>query len=217
MPKSVRIDLTGQKFGLLTVEKYSHTKNHRAIWLCKCDCGNTIETNSKVLKNGHTSSCGCLKHRKGKNNPTHKHGETKTSEYHTWIGIKLRCYNKNNSQYKYWGGRGISVCDQWLDSFESFIADMGPKPSPKHSIDRIAVNGNYEPSNCRWATSSEQARNRRTRNISGHNGVIWNKNRGKWQARIKLDKDTHLGLFELLEEAIAARKLAEIKYWGNND
>lgn len=90
-----------------------------------------------------------------------KHGQHGTRPYHSWQGMKGRCNNPKNNKYKDYGARGIKVCDRWFDSFENFVSDMGPPPSDKHSVDRINTNGNYEPSNCRWATSKEQAANRR--------------------------------------------------------
>lgn len=219
MPKSVRLDLTGHRFGLLTVEKYSYTKNNRVYWLCKCDCGNTKEVQKSSLKNGGTKSCGCLLKLKSKQRAIErntKHGGSLLPEYVIWNGMKARCYNENEPSFENYGGRGITVCDRWRDSFENFFSDMGERPSPKHSIDRIDVNWNYEPSNCRWATATEQARNRRTKNISGKCGVRFNKRSKKWTAEIKVDKRVLLGYFYSVEEAVSARRLAELKYWGDN-
>lgn len=131
-----------------------------------CSCGKDFMARPADIKSGNTKSCGCLKIKVMRDialkNRTH--GETinnkTTTEYYCWQSLKDRCTNKNRTYWKHYGGRGITFCERW-QKFESFIADMGRKPSPQHSLDRINVNGNYEPSNCRWATPSQQASNRR--------------------------------------------------------
>lgn len=147
------INLVGQKFGMLTVVRRNGRIGRNTAWLCRCDCGNETAASTHHLRTGAKVSCGCrrLKHGHG------GRGERRSSEYCCWFSMIARCANPARAHY---GGRGIRVCDRW-SSFESFLADMGPKPSPKHSLDRIDVNGNYEPGNCRWATKKEQARNTR--------------------------------------------------------
>ena len=150
-------DMINKKFGYLTVlKKTKYRKHDRVMFLCVCKCGNETYANSSDLKRGRKRSCGCLK---SKNNATNNRSSHPL--YKTWISMKYRCYNKNEKRYTDYGGRGIKVCDRWLESFDNFYEDMGDKPTSKHSLDRIDVNGDYEPSNCRWADTFMQAQNTR--------------------------------------------------------
>lgn len=155
------IDLSGKVFSRLTVISYSHTNKYGgACWLCICVCGKNKIINYSSLIQGLSKSCGCL-HKERISETLKTHGLTRTKEYRAWIFMKHRCYNENDKRYKDYGGRGINVCNRWIDSFENFLADMGQAPSPKHSIDRKENDGNYEPGNCRWATQKEQQNNKR--------------------------------------------------------
>ena len=151
------IDISGQRFGRLTVLGFSHSNSIKRYWMCRCDCGKFKTVILSQLRSGMTRSCGCLRHEGYRRT----HGGASTSEYASWLSLKNRCRNSRDRNFKNYGGRGIKFCDRWL-KFENFLADMGKKPSPKHSIDRYPNNdGNYEPGNCRWATAFEQACNTR--------------------------------------------------------
>jgi hypothetical protein len=166
-------DLIGQVFGRLTVtERNGSDLRNCALWVCKCICGEVKTVRGQSLMKGHTKSCGCLskeyrKQPKGKST----HGLSKTPEYKTWIAIKNRCLNKNGQDYERYGGRGISISEDWMNSFDAFYRDMGKKPSSKHSIDRIDNDLGYSKENCRWATQSDQCRNRSSNLLFVVNGV----------------------------------------------
>jgi hypothetical protein len=154
---------TGDRFGRLTI--IEEVKNrYRRSFRCLCDCGEYKTTTLYMLTSGQCKSCDCFRSEyvAQKN---YKHGLAIRNNKHyllyTWEGMKQRCYNPNHFGYKYYGGRDIKVCNRWLNSFEDFINDIGDRPSEEYSLDRINVNGNYEPSNCKWATSTEQAKNKR--------------------------------------------------------
>ena len=156
--------MLNQRFGHLTVlQEAGRTAAQKVRWLCRCDCGQMTAVVSSDLRNGHTRSCGCL-HRKELSLRRTIHGAArlgqKTIEYRTWISMMRRCYNQNTKDYKNYGGRGIEVCERW-HKFENFLADMGPRPAGEYSIERVNVNGNYEPSNCIWLPKSQQSKNRR--------------------------------------------------------
>lgn len=155
----MKLDLTGRRFGRLIALKDSDERYQGSIkWLCRCDCGNLTKVTSSSLVSGHTKSCGCLgKERRKEANTIH--GMSRTPTYKTWVKIKQRCLNPNNSRFKDYGGRGIKVCDHWM-KFENFYKNMGDKPEGK-SIDRINNDGDYEPKNCKWSTAKQQAENRR--------------------------------------------------------
>lgn len=169
--RALTSNLTGKRFGILTAVrmcypndlKTTKTTENRTHWLCRCDCGKERVVAAKYLLHGDSKSCGCLSVKRS-------YGQTKNPEYCVWTGMQHRCYDKKNEKYPDYGGRGIIVCDRWLQSFSNFLDDMGGRPTPKHTIDRINNNGNYEKENCRWATSKEQARNKRNNRWIEYNG-----------------------------------------------
>lgn len=165
-------DMIGKVFGRLTIIKFYGKDSHRCrVWICRCVCGNETKVTTQHLRSGHTKSCGCYNAEQAAIRST-KHGlrSTHRSEYETWKSMRSRCNNLNDKDYKYYGGKGVKVCDRWL-SFANFMSDMGARPSPKHQIDRFPNNdGNYELSNCRWATLEQQSRNRSDNRILEHDG-----------------------------------------------
>lgn len=163
-------NLTNQKFGCLTAKEPTsqpyEMNGHQwvrgqAQWICDCTCGNRCIATAHALLQRAKSSCGCLRV-VGKITHGQSAYHSRTPEYKAWMAMKIRCkYSHDSRKWSYYGGRGITVCSRWLNSFEAFLEDVGPKPTPEHSLDRINVNGNYEPGNVRWATPKEQANNKR--------------------------------------------------------
>lgn len=158
-------NITGKQFGRLTVlERTGTTRQGNALWLCQCTCSGTTIVRGADLRNGHTISCGCFcVEQTSQANTKHGHsgkaGE-RSSEYTSWLSMRRRCEEVTHEHYKYYGGRGIIVCDRWKD-FALFLTDMGNKPTEAHTIERKNTDGNYEPTNCIWATQQEQLDNRR--------------------------------------------------------
>ena len=202
-------DRIGQRFGkLIVIEQAGRNNLKKVLWTCKCDCGNEINVVAGSLVTGNTASCGCVI-------PNFKHGGWKNASYNTWRAMVRRCTRTYDKDYPRYGGAGVTVCDRWLD-YISFVADMG-EPIGDETLDRINTYGNYEPSNCRWAGIKVQNRNTRIRksNNSGVTGV--SKIGNKYMAKITENKKSHYSkCFNTIEEAAAARKELEVKYWNND-
>jgi len=208
-------DISGQQFNQLTVIEFSHWEGSATMWRCRCLCDREIIVRVDALSTGNTKSCGCLRARTSRERMT-IHGMRNSSEYENWSGMKKRC-SSNYKEHKYYADRGIQVCERWQNSFEDFFKDMGVRPSPQHSIDRINNDKGYFPENCRWATPLEQSRNKRiySNNTSGLSGVTWDKRIRKWAVNISVNKQKFwLGAFNNIFEAAYARKSAELKYWS---
>jgi len=159
-------NLVNQKFGRLTViGRSENLKSGNSQWICRCDCGNITKVSRPRLINGTSKSCGCLRNENAKTRAT-THGKSKTKLYNVWQGIKRRCNNLEYFMYPMYGARGIAICIEWLESFDLFYDwAMQNGYTDGLSIERMDNNGNYEPSNCKWATKKEQARNRRTNRL----------------------------------------------------
>lgn len=166
------LDLTGQRKEHFTIQEFAG-RDHRGIrmWLCVCDCGNRFKERANRLSGGplDRQSCGCVQ-REGQKYRTRTHGMTGSPEFKSWDGAKRRCNNPNDKDFPNYGGRGIRFSEAWA-KFEDFYRDMGPRPGPGYSLDRIDVNGDYEPGNCRWATAKLQSNNRRENVMVRVNGA----------------------------------------------
>lgn len=204
------IDRTGQVFGKLVVlEQSGRDKLKKVLWRCRCNCGNETVVVSGSLATGNTTSCGCVA-------PNFKHGGTGKGSYNTWRAMIRRCTVPTDKDYPGYGGKGVSVCDKWLE-YPNFAADMG-EPKGDETLDRIDVYGNYEPSNCRWAGLRTQARNVRIRPNSAIKVTGVSETRsGKFMAKITLGKKAYYSkVFLTVEEAAAARKNLERIHWGSS-
>jgi hypothetical protein len=196
-------DMVGRVFGRWTVIDLAEGRSSIGylLWLCKCKCGSIRIVCGNNLRSGNSKSCGCIKS-EIVTQRNYKHGLTYTAEYGAWSGLRSRCANLNDDSY---GGRGIKVCKRW-NSFEKFYADMGPKPSPQHTIERVNNRGNYEPSNCVWATAKVQANNKRNVPRFSYKGQT--KSVAEWAAQIGIHPETlrsRLVMGWSLERALTTR------------
>ena len=157
-------------------------RGFRYYILCRCICGKERPVPVDALKSGRSKSCGCQR----RNNVTH--GLSETTEYRTWLRMKQRCYDENTDRFKDWGGRGITVCEQWKHSFPQFLEDMGPKPASDYSLERIDNAKGYFPTNCRWASRKEQCRNTRRNRYLTHNGLTLTL--AEWSEKTSLSRTT---------------------------
>ena len=162
------LDLTGQRFGLLTVIERAPSHKRKTYWTCKCDCGNTITTVTVSLRHTGKTSCGCDTSFK-RSTRVRTHNKSKSPAYKSWTMMKYRCLNPNYTHYKYYGGRGIGICQEWIDSFETFYRDMGDRPEGL-TLDRIDTDKGYCKENCKWSTRAEQIDNRRNKVFLTHAG-----------------------------------------------
>ena len=184
------IDLTDKKYNMLTViEKVDTSLHGEAVWKCRCECGNFTNVRGSHLTRGSVKSCGCLRKVTGTDNRNYKHGMHNSRIYRIWALIKKRCYNKKDEHYPNYGGRGITVCDEWLHDFQAFYDwSMANGYADDLTIDRKDNDGNYEPGNCRWTTSKEQANNRRSTVHITVNGIT--KNTTDWAKTIGVGRST---------------------------
>lgn len=210
------LNLLGSTFGKLKVlSREANDKFGKSRWLCECLCGKSCIIHGSDLKRGKAKSCGCVGVEKLISR-IRKHGMAKQPIYNSWSAMKGRCLNKENSRYSDYGGRGITVCDRWLESFENFLEDMGETHSNGLELDRKDVDGNYSPENCRWVTSHQNTFNTRSRkgSVSKYKGVSMH-SCGKWDAKIRCNhKSKHLGLFILEEDAARAYNVAAKEIFG---
>jgi hypothetical protein len=167
------LDLSGNRYGRLIVIGQAPSKTYNTKWFCKCDCGAETCVFGHLLKSGKTISCGCFRREAGvkRGEASAKYGLSRTPEYVTWNLMIARCHDESSINYPNYGGRGIIVCERWRNSVEDFYEDMGPKPTPKHTIERKNNDGNYEPVNCTWATKKEQSRNTRRNRLVNYHGA----------------------------------------------
>ena len=206
MPKF--IDRTGQRFGrLIVLEHIGSDACQKVVWRCLCNCGQETFVTSGSLVTGNSTSCGCYRKER-----VTKHGGWKNASYNSWRAMLRRCTKPLDKDYKWYGAVGVTVCSEWLD-YKVFAEDMG-EPKGTQTLDRIDAYGDYTKANCRWASPTVQARNKKITSLSGVTGVIQTYY-GKWMASITANKKRYYSsVFSTVEEAAAARKGLEMLHWG---
>lgn len=212
-------DLSGKRFKKLIVLEYSYNKKGQRIWRCQCDCGNITYVSTAKLKSNNTKSCGCLR-RETKSN--FLHGKHNDRLYHIWQGMKERCYNSNSIKFKNYGGKGITVCDEWKNDFMLFYnwaISNGydyTKTRKEQSLDRIDVNGNYEPNNCRWITHSKNCRNKNNNVYLTKNGM--SKTIAEWCEELNLNQRTisaRAKKYNNIDDILSQENLTRKKHLSN--
>lgn len=202
--------MIGLRFNRLTVCAGVEKHGKRYTALCVCDCGSQKRIDVHKLQSGHTKSCGCLQKELMRNKQT-THGTYYEPEYRAWSNMHKRC---SDPRWSKWYG-DIKVCERWLD-YKNFLTDVGRKPTPAHTLDRVDSTKSYEPGNVRWASRTIQSRNTKNHetNSTGVRGVSWSQSKHRWRSAIYVDgKQKHLGYFTSIEDAAATRSAAEATYW----
>lgn len=216
--KSTRVDLVGQRFGRLVVISFKESVKGSPKWNCLCDCGNEVVCYGGNLKKGHSNSCGCYRKDRTVESRSTKNGASKHPLWGVYNQMVSRCHNEDNPSYYNYGGRGIKVCDRWLESAFNFYEDMGDCPEGM-SLERVNNDQGYSPENCKWETKSMQQFNQRIapNNTSGRTGVYWREDRQTWSVQIDHQNETiRLGCYKSFEKACEVRAEAELKYFGFN-
>ena len=200
-----------QRLTLISVVTPPGAKRKKGLYRCTCGVEKIVDVYH--VNSGHTKSCGCYRRDLMSEKQT-VHGRYYDPEFACWKAMIARCLGKGAGAAWY---RSVFVCERWLRSYENFLADVGPRPSPQHSLDRIDHNGDYEPGNVRWADRNTQSRNTKNHctNTTGHRGVSWSKAKGKWRAAIYVNnRQHHVGYFNELADAVSARQEAERRLWA---
>ena len=208
----------GDKFNRLTaIESKGKDKHGRLLFLFKCECGNEYIGRGTEVKNGYTKSCGCLQSESSKQRAT-THGMSDSPLYNRWASMKKRCYDKSYHAYHRYGGRGISVCEEWINDFQAFHDDMFDTFFEGSQLDRENNDGNYCKENCRWVTPKENSNNRSTYfNKTGHTGVYFREKTGKYTAYFHHNrKSIHVGTYFTIDEAVEARQRAIDEFKEDN-